>query len=59
MMPIDMTAELAPLLYGMNALLGISAIALAAKPVARALRDWARTLPRPRLSVGRPALGHR
>lgn len=59
MLVIDWTPELAPLFYGMNALLVISAIAVAAEPVARAVRNWTRTLSRPRFSISRPALGHR
>ncbi len=58
MMVIDMTAELSPLLYGMNALLVMSALALLAEPASRALRNWTRTFTRPRLTVGGPALGH-
>lgn len=56
-MLIDMTAELSPILYAMNALLVVSAVALAAEPMARALRKWLRTLPRLRITVERPALG--
>ena len=59
MMFIDWTPELAPILYGMNALLVISAVAVAAEPMARALRKWTGTLSRPRFHLGRPALGHR
>ena len=58
MMFIDMTAELSPLLYAMNALLVVSALAVAAQPAARALRNWTRTFQPPRIAINRPALGH-
>mgnify|MGYP001005848915 CR=1 FL=1 len=58
MMFIDMTTEFAPILHAMNALLVISALAVAAEPMARVLRDWIRTSQRPSVTFNRPALGH-
>ena len=58
MMFIDMTAEFAPIFYAMNVLLVVSAVAVAAEPMARALRNWTRTFQRPSISINRPALGH-
>ncbi|MFN8640179.1 MAG: hypothetical protein U0802_00380 [Candidatus Binatia bacterium] len=59
MLVIDWTPALAPVLHAMNGLLLFSALAIAAGPVARAARAWLRTLSGPRVSIGRPALGHR
>jgi hypothetical protein len=59
MTPIDVTVPLAPLLYGVNALLVVSALAILAQPAGRVLRNWLRTRPRLRVAVHRPALGHR
>jgi len=59
MLVIDFTRELALLVYGLNALLIVSALAVAAEPMARVVRKWMHTLQRPRFTVGRPALGHR
>ncbi len=58
MMVIDVTAEVAPIFYAMTALVVISALALAVEPMARALRQWTRTVHRPRIFFDRPALGH-
>jgi len=58
MMFIDMTTELSPILYGMNVLLFVSALAVLAEPASRSLRNWTRTFTRPRLAVGGPAMGH-
>jgi len=58
MMFIDMTTELSPILYGMNVLLFVSALAVLAEPASRSLRNWTRTFTRPRLTVGGPAMGH-
>lgn len=58
MMFIDLTAEFAPVFHAMNALLVVSALAVAAEPLARVLRRWTHTLRRPRISFDRPALGH-
>lgn len=59
MLTIDWTPALTPMIYGLQALLVVSALAVAAEPVARLARQWMQTLSRPRVSVGRPALGHR
>jgi hypothetical protein len=58
MLFIDMTTELSPILYGMNVLLFLSALAVLAEPASHLLRKWTRTFRRPRLSVGGPAVGH-
>ncbi|MBX3024000.1 hypothetical protein KF840_03725 [bacterium] len=57
MMVIDFTAEAAPVIYVMIAILVVSAVGVAIEPTARALRTWVRAL-QPRFHIRRPALGH-
>jgi hypothetical protein len=58
MMLIDMTKDLAPILYGLNVALVISAVGLLSRT---AVSTWFRSLgrierPRPQLTLHRPAL---
>lgn len=57
MMVIDFTAEAAPVIYAMIAIVVVSAAGVAVEPTARALRTWMRAF-QPRFHIRRPALGH-
>ena len=53
MMMLDMTRELSPLLMGLDATLVISALGILSAGVGAL---WTRRMPRPRLTLQRPAL---
>ncbi len=56
MMFIDMTNELAPILYGLNIALVVSAAAIVGSTAMNAWFRSIRRIERPRLVVNRPAL---